>query len=312
MTKLAHRIQADFDRANELSVSADAPNTARSYRADIKDWTRWAREAGVPLFPITPDALCAYIGNLDRRGLCLSTVQRRCAAIARAHKDKGKESPTEHRFVRRILKGLRREREDAPGRKKAMTPEILCKVLDSEMSIRDKAILAVGYVTGMRRSELVNLQWNDLDFTKEGVDIKIRHGKTGTRYVAVPYAVEGARCPARLLLEWCRYGHDKGKKIGKNAPIPTGRGMVFKTSDKTVSRLVKRAAKLCDLDPDDFGGHSLRAGLATTAAVRGVTIGESMAATGHKSHAVAVTYVRPVSTMRNRAFRAAVESLDDE
>jgi len=63
-------------------------------------------------------------------------------------------------------------------------------------------------------------------------------------------------------------------------------------SDKAVARIVKRCAAAVGLDPERYAGHSLRAGLATSAAAGGASERAIMNQTGHRSTTMARRYIR--------------------
>ena len=297
------RVVAALQRAADLAAAADSPNTVRAYRSDVAQWQAWAESAGLDVYPIGPEALAAWIGAMAAEGLAEATVRRRCAAVARLHRDQGHASPTDDGRVRRVLKGLSRAvGQKNQRRKKAITPGIVRAFMtDPQTSVRDRALLAVGFVTGMRRSELVALRWRDVDEHPDGWVITISRSKSDQAgegaMVAVPYGTDPATCPARALAALrAEAARDDGDRV-------------FDVCARTVARVVKRAAQIAGHDPAAFGGHSLRAGLATVAAQAGVSLAESMAATRHKSASVAASYVRPTSAMRNAAYTAAVSSL---
>lgn len=56
--------------------------------------------------------------------------------------------------------------------------------------------------------------------------------------------------------------------------------------------MVKRYALAAGLDPDNFAGHSLRAGLPTSAAQRGVAECDIMRQTNHRSVLMVRRYIR--------------------
>ena len=59
-----------------------------------------------------------------------------------------------------------------------------------------------------------------------------------------------------------------------------------------VARIVKRRAAAVGLDPERYAGHSLRAGLATSAAAGGASERVIMAQTGHRSADMVRRYIR--------------------
>jgi len=72
-------------------------------------------------------------------------------------------------------------------------------------------------------------------------------------------------------------------------------------SVKAVALGVKRRAEAAGLDPQEYAGHSLSAGLATAAAEAGVTERGIMAQTRHKSLPMVRRYIREGSLFRDNA-----------
>lgn len=73
--------------------------------------------------------------------------------------------------------------------------------------------------------------------------------------------------------------------------------------------ILPRSCSIRSEDPKDFGAHSARAGLVTTASEAGVDLAGIMGQSGHASTAVALGYIRPAEQARNPAARAVVKSL---
>ena len=72
-------------------------------------------------------------------------------------------------------------------------------------------------------------------------------------------------------------------------------------TDQSVALIVKRTVRAAGFDPAHFSGHSLRAGLATSAAAAGASERAIMVQTGHRSIAVARRYIREGSLFRENA-----------
>ena len=163
--------------------------------------------------------------------------------------------------------------------------------------LRDRAILTLGWFAALRRSELVALDVADVAFTADGLVVTVRRGKTDQeghgRAIGVPYASAPALCPVRALRA-C---------LDASATVE---GRMFPVSDRTVARLVKRAASAAGLDPAAFAGHSLRAGFATTAAKKGKSLDAIMRQTGHRSERVARGYIRHARLFDDNAARGLV------
>jgi len=72
-------------------------------------------------------------------------------------------------------------------------------------------------------------------------------------------------------------------------------------TDRTVALVVKEAALAAGLDPTQYAGLSLRAGLATAAASEGVHERVIMAQTRHKGTAMVRRYIREGNLFKHNA-----------
>jgi integrase len=72
-------------------------------------------------------------------------------------------------------------------------------------------------------------------------------------------------------------------------------------SGRSVARVVQRAADAAGLEASCYAGHSLRAGLATSAARGGKSERAIMNQTGHKSSAMVRRYIRDAELFRENA-----------
>ena len=226
-----------------------------------------------------------------------TTLERWKVSIGKAHTSAKLEDPTKSELVRVALRGIRRKCGTAKRQVSPITKEDLLAMAattnDSIKGLRDRALLLVGFASAMRRSELVAINREDVKVVKDGLIITIRRSKTDQegagRKVAIPHA-RGEHCPVKAYQELV-----KASKVNS--------GAVFMSVDRhghvggrlpstSVARLLKEYAGKVGLDPKQISGHSLRAGLATSAAAEGVTVFKIMNQTGHKSSRMLDTYVR--------------------
>ena len=159
--------------------------------------------------------------------------------------------------------------------------------------IRDKTIILIGFSGGFRRSELVNINYEDVEFVSEGVKIFIKKSKTdqsGEGMIkAIPYFDNKMFCPVISLKKWI----DRSK---------TQSGKIFNISDKSVALIIKKYTALSGLDPTKYGGHSLRSGFATSAAESGAEERNIMAMTGHKTTQMVRRYIQEANLFKNNAL----------
>lgn len=174
----------------------------------------------------------------------------------------------------------------------------------SPLGIRDRAFLLLGFAGAFRRSELVDLDVIDIVVNPDGVIATIRRSKTdqegASQKVGIPYGRRPDTCPVLALTAWLELAGITSGPIFR--PI-TRHGAILpaRLSDRSVARIVQRSTEAAGLDPTQFAGHSLRAGLATSAAMAGAEERDIMRQTRHRSVAVARRYIRDGSLFRNNA-----------
>jgi integrase len=172
------------------------------------------------------------------------------------------------------------------------------------MGARDRALLLVGFAAALRRSELAALDITDISETADGLKLTIRRSKTdqeaACRTVGIPYGSHRQTCPVRAWRDWLAAS---GITIGAAwRPINRhGHLAEVRLSDKAVALVVKRNAERAGLDPADFSGHSLRAGLVTAAAAAGVATHIIQRQSGHKTLTVLHNYIREGDLFRDNA-----------
>lgn len=295
------------EQARAYVDEAVAANTRRAYRADWEAFTAWCALHAVPALPTEPSTLVLYLTD-QAAVLKTSTLQRRLAAIAQAHRLAGHPSPTEDITVRTVWRGIRRTKGTAQAAKQALLVHELRALLGvlpiSPLGVRDRALLLLGFAGAFRRSELVALDVADLVVGPDGVTVTIRRSKTdqegvGQR-VGIPYGRHRDTCPVLALTTWLELAQFTSGPIFR--PI-TRHGAILPTrlSDRAVARIVQRVAAAAGLDPARYAGHSLRAGLATSAALAGAEERDIMRQTRHQSLTVARRYIRAGSLFRNNA-----------
>ena len=276
--------------------NSKANNTLRAYKSDFKDFTAFCIKNGFSSMPTQPKILALYITNLSKSSK-FSTLKRRIASISVIHKLKGHYLDTKHPIIMENLHGIKRT---LGSRQKAKKPllinnlKLIIKVIGKE-KIRDKALILIGFAGGFRRSELVNICYEDVEFVPEGVKILIKRSKTdqsGEGIIkAIPYFDNQEFCPVIALKN---YINDKFTDNFERK--------VFEISDKSVALIIKRYADKAGLDSSKYAGHSLRSGFATTAAEFGAEERNIMAMTGHKTTQMVRRYIQEANLFKNNAL----------
>ena len=159
--------------------NSKANNTLRAYQSDFRDFSVFCAKNGLSSIPTQPKIIALYITHLSKISK-FSTLKRRIASISVLHKLKGYYLDTKHPIIMENLHGIKRT---LGSRQKAKKPilindlKLIIKAIDEE-KIRDKALILIGFAGGFRRSELVNIDYDDIEFVTEGVKILIKRSKT--------------------------------------------------------------------------------------------------------------------------------------
>ncbi|MGA2132390.1 MAG: site-specific integrase [Bryobacteraceae bacterium] len=296
-------------QAREFAASAKAPNTRRAYQADWSDFQEWCQIHQVPSLPAAAQTVALYLTDRAETRKT-SSLARRLTTINRAHQVAGCPSPAtmQNALVSEVWKGIRRTKGIAQeGKKPLLTSDlrlVIAALPDDLRGWRDRALLLVGFAGGFRRSELAAIRMEDLESTPEGIIVRLRRSKTDPegygRPVALPYGSDPLTCPVRTLRSWL-----------ERARITTGPlfravsrlGVVSRRplNSDSVAYLVKRATAAAGLEAAGYAGHSLRAGLATQAAMNGANEWAIMKQTGHRSLTTVRKYIREGTLFRDNA-----------
>ena len=296
--------------------NSKAANTLRAYKADFKDFSAFCIKNGLSSMPTNPKILSLYLTHLSATSK-FSTLKRRIASISVIHKLKGHYLDTKHPLIMENLHGIKRVKGTNQKAKKPILinelkliinvinkyldnneiAEVDCIIKQSSKNIgnkiRDKAIILIGFAGGFRRSELVNIDYDDVEFVSEGVKIFIKRSKTdqsGEGMIkAIPYFDNKCFCPVLSLKNWIEHSEIKS-------------GRLFDISDKSISLIIKKYTSLAGFDPKKYGGHSLRSGFATSAAESGAEERNIMAMTGHKTTQMVRRYIQEANLFKNNAL----------
>ena len=240
--------------------------------------------------------VAAYVAYLSDTGASCSTVGQTMAAISAAHKAEGLPSPSDSLLIKKLIKGYRREHGTAPQRKDAATVDIIRALLavtmrgNSTKSIRDAAIIALGFAGAFRRSELSALNMDDLRWTlrdnEEVLLVEVRRSKTDQEGHGMVKAIFPGReedtSPTALLKRWLTMlGNPIDGPLFREV-LKGGRITDKRLNAQSIRLIVKQAADATGLTLD-LSAHSLRSGFVTTAIRQGKTERSIMNQTGHRS-----------------------------
>jgi site-specific recombinase XerD len=279
--------------------NSKASNTLRAYKSDYKDFAGFCIKHGFKLMPTDPKILSIYLTHLSQT--CkFSTLKRRLASISVIHKLSGHYIDTKHPMITENLMGIKRKNGSHQKAKKPILINDLKSMIDvidkeknEKRKLKNRALILVGFAGGFRRSELVEIKIEDIDFVPEGVKIFIKRSKTDQSgegmTKGIPYFSNSKYCPVISLKNWLEEREIKDGKI-------------FDMSDKSVALTIKKYTAIVGLDSNKYSGHSLRSGFATSAAELGAEERSIMAMTGHKTTQMVRRYIQEANLFKNNAL----------
>lgn len=283
------------DKARGYVEAASSANTRRAYASDWKHFSSWCRRQGLAVMPPSAQTVGLYItacaaGTVtgDKKPNSVSTIERRLSSLSWNYAQRGLTLDRKDRHIATVMAGIRNRHASPPRQKEAILPEDLITMLETLdrgtlRGLRDRAMLLLGFAGGLRRSEIVGLDVGR-DQTEDGsgwVEILdkgmlvILRGKTGWREVEVGRGSSDATCPIVALETWLWFARIAHGPLFRRV---TGQGKTVgadRLGDQEIARLVKRTALAAGVRGDLtegqrsklFAGHSLRAGLASSAEV---------------------------------------------
>lgn len=312
---------ADLQDGADLVRRRRALNTIRAYDSDLRALRTYLRDRGQSdALPVEPLLVVAFIAaeakpdtrpGHERPARAIATIERRIAAIAKAHQLAGLPDPTKDQRVRDALTGARRRLGRASSKAKAaLDLESLDHMLrqmpaDTRAGRRDRALLLVGIAGALRRSEIVALDRKDIRFVPEGMLVSIRKAKTdqeGTgETLAIAYGDRPDLCAVRALKAWL---DDAGQGPVFTRVRAGDRLTEDRLTDQSVALIIKKWAQMVGLDPRLISGHSLRSGGITAAVREGHDERELARLSRHRDMSVLRGYIR-----RENAFEDAAQVL---
>ena len=292
--------------------SSKAINTLRAYKSDFKNFGIFCAKHGLDSLPTEPKIVSLYLTHLSKYSK-ISTLRRRLVSIGMVHKLKGHYLDTKHPIIIENLMGIKRVKGSIQKGKKPILInhlKLIINVIDKQeideiKKARDKTIILIGFGGGFRRTELISIDHEDLEFVPEGVKITIKRSKTdqfGEGMIkGLPYFANKEYCPVTNLKRWLDLSNIKSGPIFKRF----SKGSVltdYRLTDQSVVLLIKDYLNLAGIENKNYSGHSLRSGFATVAAESGADERSIMAMTGHKTTQMVRRYIREANIFKNNAL----------
>ena len=312
MNELVTDIKKLHEETLENLKSSKANNTLRAYKSDFRDFGSFCAKHGFNSMPTEPKIVSLYLTHLSSRTK-ISTLRRRLVSIGVVHKLKGHYLDTKHPVIIENLMGIKRKKGSIQiGKKPILINHLkeIINVIDNQKiekikKLRNRTLILIGFGGGFRRTELISINCEDLDFVEEGLKITLRKSKTdqfGEGLVkGIPYFTNEKYCPVISLKNWINLSKIKTgpifRRFAKGSILTSNR-----LTDQSVVLIIKDCLKLAGIENKNFSGHSLRSGFATVAAESGADERSIMAMTGHKTTQMVRRYIKEANIFKNNAL----------
>lgn len=315
------------ETARNYARAAASENTLKAYAKDWAHFARWCRMRGADPLPPAPELVGLYIADLaaprDKApALSVSSIERRLSGLVWGYGQRGFRLDRKDRHIASVLAGVRRKHARPPVQKEAVLADdirAMVAILPHDLrGLRDRAILLIGYAGGLRRSEIVSLDHGKddtpdsggwVEIMEDGALITLR-GKTGWREVEIGRGSSDQTCPVHALTQWLQFARISFGPVFTGVTRDGKRAQDKRLNDKHVARLIKACVLKAGIRPDLpdtervklYSGHSLRAGLASSAEVDERYVQKQL---GHASAEMTRRYQRRRDRFRVNLTKAA-------
>jgi site-specific recombinase XerD len=295
------------EEAKSHLTNSKAENTKRAYRNDWTQFSKWCEKNGLQDLPADPETIVYYITFLGKT-LKASSIKRKMTAISQRHETAGYSSPTKTALVKGVWDGIQRTIGIKEEGKEALWLDELRQVIqalpqNTVIGIRNRALLIIGWAGALRRSELTQLNVEDISITRDGLILHLHRSKTDQKGegqdVAIPYGSNPLTCPVRSLEDWlsasCISEGPLFRRLDRHGNI------LGRLTPQSVRLIVKQCCEKVGMDSEKYGAHSLRSGFCSTAAKAGKAEHQIMKQTRHKRSDSLKRYIKKANLFDNNA-----------
>lgn len=267
-----------------------SPNTVRSYLSMCRKFQAWCESNGRPFLPASAETIALYLSNLGET-VSFSTLDSTIAAIEMAHEKSGAIIQGDRALYRRVRRGIRRIHKENQAIKQAPAMTVLdlkgacCRLGKDLRDYRDRALLTITFFGAFRRSEVVSLDMENIEFTDKGLAISLLQSKTSDtkQVVYISFAKDKDICPVKALKEWIEKAEIKEGAVFRS--LLKGGKTAGRLSGHAVSEIIKIHFG------HEYSGHSARRGLVTASAEKGTPMHVIKKHSRHKSADMVLRYI---------------------
>ncbi|WP_311946755.1 site-specific integrase [Halomonas piscis] len=281
--------------ARRLLSESVSPNTVRGMRSDLRVY----QKAGGVL-PATEIDIANFLSAQNRRGKKPATLERYANSLHMWHRYHNVPSPVKTMAVRSVMRGIKKSRDT----RQASAPALRLRELHQLLyGLRDSAMFLLSFYGAFRRSEVVVIALEDLEWRPEGVIITLHYSKTNRsgriETKSIMRAPPGTRyCPVTMLENWlAASGIRKGavfRAVTRRGRIGAGR-----MSANTLAVRMRQGLEAAGLTEEGYSPHSFRAGFITEAYMRGKSDVQIKRVSGHRDQRTFEKYIRIADQFEN-------------
>lgn len=306
-TNLSTEILKLQDEAKKHLENSKSENTKHAYQIDWMQFLEWCRINKLLSLPADPETIVYYITFLGKTHKA-SSIKRKITAIAQRHETAGYISPTKTPLVKGVWEGIQRKIGTKEEGKDAIWLQDLRQIIesipqDTLIGIRNRALLVMGWAGALRRSEITNLNIEDISKTRDGLILHLNRSKTDQKgegqEVALPYGSYPLTCPVRSFEDWiAAAGIVNGPLF---LSINRHGNILGRLTPQSIRLIVKDCCEKVGLDSERYGAHSLRSGFCSTAARAGKPEHQIMKQTRHKRSDSLQRYIKKATLFEDNA-----------
>lgn len=298
--------------SNRYQIAATSDNTRRAYQSDIRHYETWGGQ-----LPATTETIIRYL-HAFADILNPRTLSRHVTALKQWHRYQHFPDPTEAPIVSKTLAGIARIHGKPKEKAPPLLPEQLIKIVEYLLlqstlaAYRDNALLQIGFLGAFRRSELIAIKVEDIDWQSAGIEILIPKSKTDQfntgQYCVIPNGNEQL-CAVRALKSWLEKANVKDGFVFRRIHRGNKIGDLSITPDTVNAILKKHTVGSCIDNGMDFSSHSMRRGLATTASRDGVSLPAIMRQGRWKQVGTVMEYIEAAQRYEENAAGQVLQKL---
>lgn len=293
--------------------SATSQNTRLAYQADIRHFECWGGS-----LPATTDTILRYL-HAFAPILNPNTLARRLIALKHWHEYQGFPDPTHSPWIVKTMSGITRTHGTPKDKAPPLLPEHLLQIINylashsTAQTLRDSALLQTGFLGAFRRSELVQLHMEHIDWQPQGIEILLPSSKTDQmntgQYCAIPYGNDKL-CAIHAIQRWLEHANIQSgpifRRIYRNGKV--GKTAITALS---VNHILQKHAIDAGLEnAKELSSHSLRRGFATAASRNGVSLQSIMQQGRWKQVSTVIEYIEAAGRFENNAATQVLQHLE--